>query len=278
MRLISIVLLLLGLGVLNYPPISTLINNVQLSSETRYSVQVAPSQIEPQLKAAQEYNKNLNGIPILDPWLNLIRDKSNVEFTEYKSQLSFDDKGLMGRILVPSQNIALPIYHDATEEHLKMGAAHLFGSSLPVDGETSHAIITGHTGLSSMSMFDNLINVKVDDEVYVDYGDRMLAWKVSRTYVILPDDVKSLGLEKGHNKLSLITCTPYGINDHRLVVEAERDPASDKFGEDARQEIGVPSAWDLLPTWGKGIFAADGLVAAAMVGRFAWARSRDSRR
>lgn len=278
MRLVSLALLLVGLAVLNYPPIATLVNNMQLSSDTRYSLVEPPKVVDEKLKQAELYNQHLDGVPILDPWLNIIRDTSNKRFAEYTQQLSFNDAGVMGRIIVPSQNIALPIFHDATEEHLLEGAAHLFGSSLPVDGTSSHAIITGHTGLASASMFDNLINVKVGDEVYVDYGDRMLAWKVSKTYVILPDQVSTLGVQEGHNKLSLITCTPYGINDHRLVVEAERDAASDISGGAARQEIGVPSAWDLLPMWGKGIFGADGLVAAAALGRLAWVRLKSSRR
>ena len=140
---------------------------------------------------------------------------------EYQSQLD-SGNGVMGTIKVPSVSIELPIYHGTSEEALASGAGHLYGTSLPVGGDSTHSVITGHRGLVEALMFTRLDEVKKGDFFYIEVMGETLGYEVDRITVIEPDDTSQLGITPGEDRVTLMTCTPYGVNTHRLLVSGTR--------------------------------------------------------
>ena len=128
----------------------------------------------------------------------------------------------MGTIKVPKQSINLPIYHGTSEEALASGAGHLYGTSLPVGGKSTHSVITGHRGLVEAMMFTRLDEVKKGDFFYIEVMGETLGYKVDNISVILPDDTSKLRIAPGEDRVTLMTCTPYGVNTHRLLISGHR--------------------------------------------------------
>lgn len=222
---LPVLIILIGLGVLMYPVISTQWNNrVQEQVAKQYEEQLSQKPVEEvneALESAKAYNRTQTDGPILDPWLARI-SKDNAAYQEYEAQLS--GVSAMSQLAIPSIDVRLPVYHGTGEDTLQKGLGHLFGTSLPVGGEGTHAVITGHTGLTTATLFDDLIDVQVGDAIYVStFGERM-KYQVRSTEVVLPDETDSLRAQPGKDLLTLVTCTPYGINTHRLLVHAERVP------------------------------------------------------
>lgn len=222
---LPVLIILVGLGVLMYPVISTQWNNrVQEQVAKQYEEQLSQKPVEEvnqALAAAKAYNRTQTDGPILDPWLARI-SKDNAAYQEYEAQLA--GVSAMSQLAIPSIDLRLPIYHGTGEETLQRGLGHLFGTSLPVGGEGTHAVITGHTGLTTATLFDNLVDVKEGDAIYVSTFGQRMKYQVRSTEVVLPDQTDSLRTQPGKDLLTLVTCTPYGINTHRLLVHAERVP------------------------------------------------------
>lgn len=130
--------------------------------------------------------------------------------------------GAMGVVDVPKAHIHLPIYHGTDEQTLARGAGHLFGTSLPIGGKSTHAVITGHSGLARDTLFTHLDRMRVADTFTITVLQRKLRYKVDRITVIEPDNPSSLRIERGQDRVTLMTCTPYGINTHRLLVSGVR--------------------------------------------------------
>ena len=151
-------------------------------------------------------------------------DTSILSEESYQSLLDVSGTGVMGSIEIPKIDVDLPIYHGTSDEVLDLGVGHLEGSSLPVGGENTKSILTGHRGLPGSSLFTRLDEMEEGDLFFLDVMGETLAYKVCDIITILPEDVESLEIEAGTDKVSLITCTPYGINTHRLVVTGERVP------------------------------------------------------
>ena len=172
--------------------------------------------------------------------------------------------GVMGSIEVPKVGIDLPIYHGTSDASLEAGAGHLYGTSLPVGGTNSHSVITGHRGLVESSMFTRLDEMRKGDFMYLKVMGTTLAYRVDRISVIAPDDSSLLRIEPAKDRLTLMTCTPYGINTQRLLVSGTRvgmpDPAPKP--EDVRD-------WK---TWGAGV--STGMIAAGLPAMYVLQRSR----
>lgn len=151
-------------------------------------------------------------------------DTSILSEESYESLLDVSDTGVMGSIEIPKIDVDLPIYHGTSDDALDIGVGHLEGSSLPVGGENTKAILTGHRGLPGSTLFTRLDEMVEGDLFFLNVMGETLAYKVTDIVTILPEDVSSLEIEAGTDKVSLITCTPYGINTHRLVVTGERVP------------------------------------------------------
>lgn len=162
---------------------------------------------------------------------------------EYQSLLD-SGGGVMGAIRIPKISVRLPIYHGTSESALASGAGHLYGSSLPVGGKSTHAVLTGHRGLVEAAMFTRLDEMRVGDYFYIEVMGRTLGYQVDRITVIEPNDTSQLKIVPGEDRVTLMTCTPYGVNTHRLLVSATRSaipdeiPAENDAVKDART-IGV---------------------------------------
>ena len=219
------IIILLGLAVLMYPVVATQWNNRMQEQVAKDYEALLHDQPEPQLnteiEAARAYNQDHKDGPILDPWLARV-SKDNASYQEYLRQLA--GFPAMSQIVIPSTNTRLPVYHGTAEDTLQKGLGHMFGTALPVGGVGTHSVITGHTGIPTATLFDNLSDIKVGDAIYVStFGERM-KYKVYDIEVVLPDETDSLRADPERDLLTLITCTPYGINTHRLLVHAERVP------------------------------------------------------
>ena len=162
---------------------------------------------------------------------------------EYQSLLD-SGGGVMGTIRIPKISVRLPIYHGTSESALASGAGHLYGSSLPVGGKSTHAVLTGHRGLVEAAMFTRLDEMRVGDYFYIEVMGRTFGYQVDRITVIEPNDTSQLKIVPGEDRVTLMTCTPYGVNTHRLLVSATRSaipdeiPAENDAVKDART-IGV---------------------------------------
>lgn len=242
-------IILVGISVLLYPVVSTQWNNyIQRQVIEEYSseiTEIPQGQLNAAIEAAREYNANSGGGPILDPWLARVSE-DNQDYQHYLEQLS----GLhaMSQVSIPSIDSSLPVYHGTTEEVLQKGLGHLYGTSLPVGGEGTHSIITGHTGLTTSTMWDNLVDVKEGDAIYVNTFGEKMKYQVTSTEVVLPHETESLAQQPGKDLITLITCTPYGLNSHRLLVHAERVPLDpeDENAFDQKNRIVQWWMWALL--------------------------------
>lgn len=223
--LLPIVIILAGLSVLLYPVVATQWNNIkQQEAAQAYSQlesELEPSALAQTLESARSYNDNRVNGPILDPWLSRLTE-DNTDYQEYLAELSNLDT--MARLVVPTAQVDLPVYHGTSDEVLNKGVGHLFGTDLPVGGQGSHSVLTAHTGMTNATLFDNLTDVKVGDPIYVQVSGEKMKYEVYDTEVVLPHETESLAPVNGEDLLTLITCTPYGVNTHRLLVHAHRVP------------------------------------------------------
>lgn len=222
---VSIIALLLGALLLLYPVVSTLANHNKLMRQTEaYSGKVADlsqDEKERQLQRAHEYNDRLLAEgPHARPPVN-----TDPGMEDYMSQLNVDGpQGMIARIRIPSIDVDLPVFHTTAPKVLYQGAGHMFGSTLPVGGDGTNAVLSAHTGMVNASMFDRLPTLKEGDDIFIDVMGERLRYKMTSREVVKPDDYEAVTYEPGHDKITLITCTPYGLNTDRLLVHAERYP------------------------------------------------------
>ena len=248
-RLLTIappILLLAGILVLLYPVLATQYNNQRqerIASEfSAVADQAGPDAVAESLRRADEYNLKASESPILDPWLDAQRP-GTAQYQDYLSQLNLND--VMATIKIPSIDVNLPIYHGTDTATLDKGVGHLFGTALPVGGESTHTVLTGHTGLGNATMFDQLTSVKMGDYFYIETAGRHLKYQVTDIRVVLPHETESLNKVEGKDLATLITCTPYGVNTHRLLVTGERVPMDEEAvaAEAAQVKGAVMKPW-----------------------------------
>ena len=248
-RLLTIappILLLAGILVLLYPVFATQYNNARqerIASEfSAVAEQAGPDAVAESLRRADEYNLKASSSPILDPWLDAQRP-GTAQYQDYLSQLNLND--VMATIKIPSIDVNLPIYHGTDTATLDKGVGHLFGTALPVGGESTHTVLTGHTGLGNATMFDQLTSVKMGDYFYIETAGRHLKYQVTDIRVVLPHETESLNKVEGKDLATLITCTPYGVNTHRLLVTGERVPMDEEAvaAEAAQVKGAVMKPW-----------------------------------
>lgn len=231
------ILVILGMLVMLYPVVSTMLNNygtTRAAEEYAKLEKAVPQETKDALwDNAHRYNEERTQGPLLDPWLEHI-DADNPEYAAYLDQLNATDA--MARLIIPKTETDLPIYHGTDESTLQKGLGHLFGSDLPVGGEGTHSIITGHTGLTNATMFDNLKDIKENDVFYVQVAGHKMKYQVDQIKVVLPTETDGLKAQEGKDLITLITCTPYGINSHRLLVRGHQvplDPQDEEIFEKA---------------------------------------------
>ena len=271
-RLLTIappILLLAGILVLLYPVLATQYNNQRqerIASEfSAVAENTGPDAVAESLRRADEYNLKASESPILDPWLDAQRP-GTAQYQDYLSQLNLND--VMATIKIPSINVNLPIYHGTENATLDKGIGHLFGTALPVGGESTHTVLTGHTGLGNATMFDQLTSVKMGDVFYIETAGRHLKYQVTDIRVVLPTETESLNKVEGKDLATLITCTPYGINTHRLLVTGERVPMDD----DAVAAEAAQVKGSVMKPWMIAVLASVAVILA--IAGAIWLRSR----
>lgn len=194
------------------------------------------NQYDEDIEAAKAYNENIvtGKIKLKDPFDENAEDEDT---KEYKSLLNMTEDGVMGFIKIPSIDVSLPIYHGTSEETLEKGAGHLQGTSLPIGGPSTHTVITGHTGLSSAKLFTDLIELEEGDIFFLNVMGEKMAYKIDQIQKVLPKDIDSLTIEDGKDYCTLVTCTPYGVNTHRLLVRGVRTDYQEATEEPSNFEV-----------------------------------------
>ncbi len=220
--LINVVLVLIfltGAGLLAYPSFADWWNSFhQTRAVASYIEAVANMSDEENEKiwdAAVEYNKK-----IAENGLKFSPDEEDLK--EYNSVLDITGTGIMGYIDIPKIKIKLPIYHGVDDAILQVAIGHLAGTSLPVGGDTAHCVVSGHRGLPSARLFTDIDRLVERDTFTITVLDKTLTYEVDRIRTVLPNELQDLQLEEGKDYVTLVTCTPYGINTHRLLVRAHR--------------------------------------------------------
>lgn len=217
--IIIALIFLAGLGFLLYPTVSNLWNRAHqsraIATYTKQVEKLDDSQNKEMLKAARKYNKSL--LKKSDHWKLSKKDKK-----KYESLLDVSGTGIMGYIEIPKIDCSLPIYHGTDEGALQIAIGHLEGSSLPVGGKSTHCVLSGHRGLPSARLFTDLDQMEEGDVFVLNVLGRKLAYEVDQIKVVLPDEMSDLEIVQGKDLCTLVTCTPYGINTHRLLVRGHR--------------------------------------------------------
>ena len=247
-KFFSILIIICGILLASYPWISNYVNERAADGEINVYEENVQNMDEEKLKEylldSQEYNAAL-----LDTRIALI-DPFDAEFnklykdTPYSNLLNYDSQGIMGFLEIPAIKVKLPIYHGTSPAVLQKGVGHLEGSSLPVGGESTHSILTGHTGLNKAKLFTDLTSVQKGDMFFVSVLGRKMAYVVDDINVVLPDDTSRLQVVEGKDYVTLITCTPYGVNDHRLLVRGVRtEYTAEEYEGEQKKDSTKDSLW-----------------------------------
>lgn len=240
----AILLFLAGAAVFLYPTVSNWLAEIHQSGVIQeYEKELAAEDEDfyaAEWQKAQEYNENLAGDPVRDPF---------VPGTGYALPDNYLDclniGGVMGYIEIPKIGVRLPIYHGTSEEVLQEGVGHIESTALPIGGEFTHAILTGHRGLPRAKLFTDLDQLEIGDQFYIYVLNEVLAYEVDEINTVLPDELQELQAVEGRDLVTLITCTPYGVNTHRLLVQGIRIPYVPEEAEEYRQTVGLLSVFGL---------------------------------
>lgn len=270
------IVFLLALGLTLYPIISNYVNQKYASEIfTAYQEVIAQtdnSVLVQEREKAVAYNQTL--VPGAESDNGYTQEALQSASEEYDSILNLSGDGIMGYIEIPKINVHLPIYHGTGDSSLSKGVGHLLGSSLPVGGESTHAILSGHSGMASQTMFTDLEQLGIGDVFYLHVLDEILAYQVSEINTVLPGDTSLLGIWEGEDCCTLVTCTPYGINTHRLLVTASRIPyeEAEQITEQTEVEGSTGSHWVQYYLRGLeiGLAVIAGFLLAAFLLYFLW--------
>lgn len=216
--ILLVLIMLAGLGVFFYPAISDWWNSMHATQAIAGYVDavadISKEEKANMLKAAKRYNDALpNGVNF-----NLLE----AELAEYNKILDITGTGIMGYIQIPSIGVNLPIYHSVDEGILQIAAGHIPGSSFPIGGKRTHAVMSGHRGLPSAKLFSDLDKLKEGDIFTITVLDRVVTYQADQIRIVLPEETDELAIVNGKDYCTLITCTPYGINTHRILLRGHR--------------------------------------------------------
>lgn len=215
--ILIVVLILAGVGLLLFPIISDHRNRSQASSViVTYNSEMDQKDTkekEKMLNDAREYNRAMAGKG---------SSVSGNEIPAYADQLNLTDTGIMGYIEIEKIAVQLPIYHDVDSGVLQIGVGHMPTSSLPVGGESTHSVLSSHRGLPTAKLFTDLDQMKIGDTFTITVADEVLIYEVDQIKTVLPEEMSDLNIIPGEDLCTLVTCTPYGVNSHRLLVRGTR--------------------------------------------------------
>ena len=223
--IILVIVFVAGLSLLLYPTVSDYWNSLHASQAvSNYAEEVKnlnAEEYDEMLNAAEEYNNSLLN-------RNTNYALSDEQREVYESTLNLNGTGIMGYIEISAINVSLPIYHGTEDSVLQVAVGHVDWSSLPVGGESTHCVLSGHRGLPSAKLFTNLDKLVEGDTFVIRVLDEVYTYKVDQILIVEPEDVSALTIEDGKDLCTLVTCTPYGINSHRLLVRGYRVENADE--------------------------------------------------
>ena len=242
--IITTVIIIIGVMVCLYPSISNYLaekNHTEIIKEYTNAVEELDEEVvEEELEKATEYNENLAGDPVHDPF---VEGSGYAVPDNYEDVLNINGDGVMGYIEIPAIDCYLPIYHGTDNETLEKGVGHIEETSLPVGGTSTLSVLTGHTGLPTSELFTKLDRLEVGDVFYIHVLNQTLKYEIYETEVIEPEDISKLTIEEERDLVTLVTCTPYGVNTHRLLVKGERT----EYDEETEEIIEETSSYkDLI--------------------------------
>lgn len=236
--IILIAALVIGLSLILYPTVSDYVNGFSqstvISTYTKAVSIIEKPQYDKMMSDAEKFNSLMN------PSLGA-RELTEDEIANYESVLNVDGKGAMGYVEIPSIDVSLPIYHGTSEGVLQKGVGHLEWTNLPIGGAGTHSVVSGHRGLPSSKLFTNLDKLETGDVFYINVLEDKLCYEVDQILIVIPSDTSSLNIVDGQDLCTLMTCTPYGINTHRLLVRGHRienidgEPVTSKVTSNAGQ-------------------------------------------
>lgn len=264
---VLVIMLVAGVAIMSYPAMSDWLNSSRHGATiVTYEKQVSSldqESIDQMRSDAQEFNEYLS---TLHPRFGVLSEE---DLALYSSLLNVSTSGVMGSIRIPSIGVNLPIYHGVDESVLQVGIGHVESTSLPIGGPGTHVVLSGHRGLPSARLFTDLDRLKVGDRFELRVLGEVLTYEVDQIITVLPDELESLSIYPDQDLVTLVTCTPYGINTHRLLVRGHRvegfaDDDTSIVAEAARMDPLVVSLFVALPILAAGI-AAVVLVRARMV-------------
>ena len=217
------IVLVVGIGLIAYPSVSDWWNGMHQSRAVAAYIEqtkdLSGAKRKEMLAAARAYNERLAASDQSGRW-NL----TDAQKKEYESLLDVTGTGVMGYVTIPSIRVRLPIYHGTDDSVLQIAVGHLAGSSLPVGGDSTHAVVSGHTGLPSARLFTGLDKLQGGDTFAFHVLGSTYTYKIDQIRVVLPDELDDLAIDEGQDYATLVTCTPYGVNSHRLLVRGHRIP------------------------------------------------------
>lgn len=223
------IMFLAGLSLLLYPFVSDQWNTYrQKRLISSYDEQIVEKEeageidYDSEWEKANAYNEVL--LPSILPDSFAVAEASEEEDKEYMSSLNLNGDGMMGYVEIPKINVKVPVYHTTEEEVLERAAGHLEGSSLPVGGASTHSVISAHRGLPSAKLFTDLDKLEEGDHFLLSVLNEILCYEVDQVSIVEPEETEGLSVEDGEDLVTLLTCTPYGVNSHRLLVRGHRVP------------------------------------------------------
>ena len=238
-HLIRVVGLMIGAGILFYPTISSRWNKYRdamlISDYTRTVNNYSEDQYKDVFVAAKAYNDQHLSNYIMDAF-----DESTEDYIlthPYDTLLNPMGDYVMGYIEIPKIDLRLPIYHGVGTEALEKGAGHIEGTSLPIGGPGTHAVLSGHRGLPGRKLFTDLDLIKEGDQFYLQVLNETLAYEVDQILTVLPHESKALDIVPGEDLVTLVTCTPYGVNSHRLLIRGHRIPFKEEAKEEQKRDV-----------------------------------------
>jgi sortase A len=217
--IILVIVLVLGVMILLYPTVSDYWNSFHqsraIASYMEQIENIDPVDYEKEWARAEQYNRELSGKP------NRFM-LSEEEYAEYETMLNLTGSGIMGYIEIPKISCSLPIYHGTDEAVLQIAVGHIEGTSLPTGGAGTHTVLSGHRGLPSARLFTDLDQMEEGDLFVIRVLDRVMTYMVDQILIVLPEEMDGLAIDPNEDYCTLVTCTPYGINSHRLLVRGKR--------------------------------------------------------
>ncbi|MBQ7895136.1 MAG: class C sortase, partial [Oscillospiraceae bacterium] len=244
--ILSLILFITALAVTVYPLIANaLAEKYRSEIQTQYFEKVESmdtTEIDKVKNEAEKYNRLLNSGVVQNNYSNEALDLASVG---YEAILNLNGDSIMAYVEVPALEIYLPVSHGTEAETLENSVGHVIGSSLPIGGSDTHCVLSGHSGMSDQKMFSDLNKLQEGDIFYIHVLDETLAYKVSRIDTVLPENTSLLGIEDGKDMVTLVTCTPFGVNTHRLLVRGERTD----YVEAAEEVAELEETQDTSSTW-----------------------------